>query len=475
MRRTLPLGSLFLAVIAPVIALSTAGFGYAAYVRLYAAILEGFDRKLAALSSATSVYIDPDELVALLAEKKAILARGQDPEQHPTYLKHVLPMRQLRERAGLTFLYTQVLNPGEGRQCIYLVDGTVGEGHSEFGAMDTVPDEDWNIALRVLHDGALEQTAIRRWEQWGLLKCGWAPMYGKDGVIKAMAGADVEITVIRKKTYVALLETLGVGVLTLALAGAVSVRVARKLTRPLGEVREASLRIASGNYGLRCTVDRPREMRALAQALNGLAEMMQTTIEQARPRMEAWRRHRALQGLHDALALPPHTSGELAIAVRPGTEASGYAVVSGDALIWLGRTEEDELAACQSARNIEHLARRLMERDGPAGADRLLALASARLTSAAVFDRRDWSVRVHGVGLVAMVIGGAHAVGDDAVVRIEAGGTVLVVPADLRDAAAGVMSPDAASALDGFRAVGGSAAGVAAAIHRPRQGQGAPA
>ena len=108
-RRTLPLNSLFLAVVAPAIALSTAGFGYATYVRLYSTILEGFDRKLAAISSAMSVHVDADEAIGLLEQKSVLQSRGQDPEQHPPYLKYVEPMRSLRPDAGLTFLFTQIL------------------------------------------------------------------------------------------------------------------------------------------------------------------------------------------------------------------------------------------------------------------------------------------------------------------------------------------------------------------------------
>jgi hypothetical protein len=467
-RRTLPLNSLFLAVLAPAIALSTAGFGYAAYVRLYSTILEGFDRKLAALSSALSVYIDADEALALLAQKPALKARGQDPEEHPTYLKYVEPMRRLRRDAGLTFLYTQFLNPGQDQQCTYLMDGTVGSGHSEIGSTDTIPADDWDVALRVVHDGAVAQTAIRKWEQWGLLKCGWAPIYGRDGQIKAMAGADVEITVIRKKTYVALLETIGVGVLTIALAGVVSIRVARKLTHPLGEVREAALRIASGNYRARCRVENPAEMRSVAHALNELAAMMETAIADARPRMQAWRRRRATAALLEVLRTPGFRSRELAIQIGGGLEASGFVVDRQRALMWLGRSEADELSARKTARDLSHIARSLLQRHGLDAVERLPPAVGDRVRASVAVDLREWTLRIGGSGLAAIVLDGSgtRSIADAAPLAI--GQTVVVATAEALRQPAGVASGPAFEALEALASAGrGSPGSLALCVHRP--------
>jgi HAMP domain-containing protein len=460
MRRRLPLQALFLAIITPVIAVSTAGFGYAAYVRLYATILEGFDRKLAALSSTTSVFIDTDATLALLARSAAIKAAGGDPEQDPTYQKYVLPMREVRERAGLTFLYTQVLKSGEGRQCVYVLDGTVGEGHSDLGAVDTIPEDDWDVALRVVHDGAVAQTAIRQWEQWGLLKCGWAPMYGADGTIKAMAGADVEITVIRQKTYTVLLQTLGTGALALMLASAVSVRVARKLTQPLGEVRETALRIASGNYGVRCEVRTPREIGALGGALNALARVMETTVDAARPRMDGWRRLSADRALADRLALPGCRTRQLALRVLPGPHASGFVEEGPCTLLWVGRTEPDAIAARRTARDIAHVAQQLLRREPAGAAAELRRLLGGRVEACALIDRREWTVRIEGTALVAAAAGGGPLPP-----VLPPGAVAVIVPA-------GVSLPEGAldpvTLADALAAAAGAAgAGVVAVVRRP--------
>jgi HAMP domain-containing protein len=465
MRRRLPLKTLFLAIITPAIVVSTAGFGYAAYVTLYAAVLEGFDRKLAALSSTTGVYVDTDATLALLAQRDALKAAGQDPELHPTYLKDVLPMRAVRERAGLTFLYTQLLNPGEGRQCVYILDGTVGDGHSELGAVDTIPEEDWDVALRVLHDGAVAQTGIRQWEQWGLLKCGWAPTYGADGTIKAMAGADVEITVIRQKTYTVLLQTLGTGALALMLASAVSVRVARKLTHPLGEVREAALKIASGDYRVRCAVQSPREIRALGGTLNRLAEVMATTVDAARPRMEAWRRQSAERTLIERLALLPCRSAGVAVQVLTGTHASGVACEGLRTLAWVGREEDDALAARRTARDIERVARQLLRRSGAEAGAELRRLLSTRVQASVLVDRGDWSVRIDGERLAGVRPGGAPLAA-----VLAPGETGLIGPPEMRPPEAWLPSDPAAVAAAAAASLDRGRTGVVLAVRRPAAG-----
>ena len=262
-------------------------------------------------------------------------------------------------------------------------------GHSELGSEDTIPEEDWDVALRVQHDGVAAQTGIRRWAQWGLLKCGWAPMYGKDGTIKAMAGTDVEITIIRQKTYAALLKTVGVGALTLVLAGLISVRVARRLTAPLGQVREASLRIASGNYGFRCVVENPREMSTLGHSLNRLGQIMQTTLDEARPRLLAGAAIAACRRCSKSPRLRPYLSPELAIAGDPGTSASGFAV-EGRWRSWIGEQQADEMSARKVARDLEHLGRSLKKHGVAAGEQARLVPGS--VPGCAVVDLRDWSV-----------------------------------------------------------------------------------
>ena len=70
-------------------------------------------------------------------------------------------------------------------------------------------------------------------------------------------------------------------VLGLAFLGWIG-RKLRRLTMPVGDLLDASDRVASGDYAARVRQGGPQEMRALAHAFNTMAERLQTSDEQRR-------------------------------------------------------------------------------------------------------------------------------------------------------------------------------------------------
>jgi signal transduction histidine kinase len=59
-------------------------------------------------------------------------------------------------------------------------------------------------------------------------------------------------------------------------------RVVRRTARPIGEIMDASARVADGDYTARATVQGPGDVRDLARAFNRMAERLQTNEEQRR-------------------------------------------------------------------------------------------------------------------------------------------------------------------------------------------------
>jgi signal transduction histidine kinase len=59
-------------------------------------------------------------------------------------------------------------------------------------------------------------------------------------------------------------------------------RVVRRTARPIGEIMDASARVAEGDYTARATVQGPGDVRDLARAFNRMAERLQTNEEQRR-------------------------------------------------------------------------------------------------------------------------------------------------------------------------------------------------
>lgn len=198
-------------------------------------------------------------------------------ESHPYFERHAPIYRRLRERVGLTFLYTEVYVGGD--QIRYILDGTVGEDHSPPGYLDSVPDADIDAVVRAQIEGTPFVSGIRQWEAWGLVKVSAAPILNSRGRIVALAGADVDIGVIRSKTRNALFAVLGVGALLLSISGLVSVWVAQSITRPLREIKYAAMRIAAGQYGARVPSIATDEIGRLAGSLDRLSLRLKEQAE----------------------------------------------------------------------------------------------------------------------------------------------------------------------------------------------------
>jgi len=108
-----------------------------------------------------------------------------------------------------------------------------------------------------------------------------------------------------------------------ALAGALL--LGRQILRPLGELRDASKRLAGGDFGARASESGPRELRELGASFNEMASNLEQLFD-ARRELVAWASHdlrtplaslRAMvEALEDGLAEP----SEYLPAIRTQTE-----------------------------------------------------------------------------------------------------------------------------------------------------------
>lgn len=206
-------------------------------------------------------------------------------EAHPFFQRHVPAYRWTRETAGLTFLYTEVHLGGD--QIRYILDGSTGDDHSLPGTLDTVPPESVLDVELAQARGQAFVSAIREWEEWGLIKVSAQPIFDSRGQVVALAGADVDIGVIRDKTRTALFAVIFVGIGGVLLAGSVSLRVSRGLTRPLREIKDSALRIAAGYLGTRIASGSKDDVGLLASSLDTLSARLDAQARQARAYQEA--------------------------------------------------------------------------------------------------------------------------------------------------------------------------------------------
>ena len=216
-----------------------------------------------------------------------------DPE-HPFYLQHRAPFMRIRAATGLTYLYTSVYL-GDDR-IYYVLDGTVGDNYSLPGYDDVLPHpENVEGTRQVQLLGRPWISPVQKWEQWGLVKTSSYPISDQAGRTVGIAGADVEISIIREKTRWALFAVLLVGVASLLVASLVSLAIARSITRPLAKLRDRALHLAAGQPLAESHGRRHRETAVLSGTLDKLARRLGEEGKEAVAGEDAlWRRRREL-------------------------------------------------------------------------------------------------------------------------------------------------------------------------------------
>jgi hypothetical protein len=357
------------------------------YGRVYATILDGFDRKLVITSTLTGALIDPVDHENLAA----IARRGvQDTavERSAEYLRNVQPMRKIRNQLQLTYLYTQVF--GRTQDIAYILDSNIDKEHSSLGSEDNLPKGTLGDLRAAITAGRVHVSPIEYQQQWGLLKTATAPMRTSQGRIAAMAGADVNISVIRVATQNALFASALIGIISLVICTLVVLVIVSRVARPIERLKLEALRIATGDHARPDHLTGPREVTKLRDALFGISLKMRSKLLAAQEASARHEQKNARQLLEDAL-------------VSDGT--SPVTLVDNDALlvIWLGSTEE-RLDQMLHRRAMIALARRIEQTPTLSVAWEMLA--DGAHGGILVLDRQALSLHLKGEAIVSIHVGG---------------------------------------------------------------------
>jgi HAMP domain-containing protein len=307
---------------------------------------------------------------------------GYRSEPSPLYQQYVRPMRKVRIKLNVTYIYTQI--PAEGKWIQYVLDETPAisknappgaSDHSPIGTPDIMTDADAQGVKDVMEHHAVYLSDIQAWDKWGILKSAYIPIYSYENPDKVvgMTGTDINVGIIRVKTSTALAK-VGIAALAALLIGTlISYVIARRLTQPIAEVKEVAIQVASGQYGHKIDVKEPKELADLATAFNMMSETLEENVremtaanrslEQRRRKQELFR---ALSGLtEDNYSQEPE---RLAYAWLGGAndprDASGF-VVSQDGsrlLAWIGEPSDDPLQTVKTRSDISVVAEKLLNR-----------------------------------------------------------------------------------------------------------------
>ena len=143
--RKMGIQMLLLRVFLPVVALAALLGAILVYNRINGTILRQFDDRLIATSALTGALIDPADHDWLISAAKA----GRDPtaiEQDIRYRRNVEPMRRIRERLGLTYIYTQVTS-GRAEAIPKVPRGITSVAYEPHRKLIAVGLEDGRVAL----------------------------------------------------------------------------------------------------------------------------------------------------------------------------------------------------------------------------------------------------------------------------------------------------------------------------------------
>lgn len=309
MRRSgLPIRTLLLRVFLPAVAIVAIGLGLLVYDRIYASIVDGFDRKLIATSALTGALLHARDHDALIAVARAE-PDSDATEQSAEYLRAVLPMRRILHELDITYLYTQVL--GGAKDVIYVLDASVDENHSPIGSEDDLPAETLAGIRRATAQGTVHLSPIEFQQQWGLLKTAAAPVRDRQGRIVATAGADVNVSLIRIATQNALFVSVVIGLASLLGCAFVTLITVRRIAEPLDRLRREALRIAGGDHRPLDRFPAPRDIAQLQEALAASTAGTTGRLVDARARRAAAIRDAGIAATESALARRAQESDRL--------------------------------------------------------------------------------------------------------------------------------------------------------------------
>jgi|GEM_PF-3404120 len=301
--------------------------------------------------------------------------RGAD---NKDYNQIVEPMRRILQRKGVTYMYA--FKPGGRKDIVYAVDASSGDDWCPIGFEEELPEQNIEGIHRAITEGVPFISDVLDFDLWGLLKVASAPVYDKDGEhIRALAGVDINISIIRSKTRVALFQVFGIGLAALLLAGAVSVWVTRRLTVPINTLKYGALRLAAGAYDHRIEVRQPRELGQLAQSLNAVGDALEKTMRDMRvtgERMEQGRRRAELARTLAASASTTITSPGLALRWLGDrvycADASGAVQIGEVTVSWIANPEPDALQAVKKRSDIALALPMLLQDTGVENINRAL-------------------------------------------------------------------------------------------------------
>lgn len=266
-------------------------------------------------------------------------------EDSAEYRRLLDPLIRIHARLGLSYLYTQVVEPPDHIR--YVADTPESGTHSLLLSTDVLPATEVAGVTRLKAEGSLHYTDLQKWEQWGWLKSAFAPIFDQQGKVIGMTGTDFNASVIEHSLRRALLAVFMIGGLTLVIASGWSLIVSRWLQRPIESLKSGALDVAAGDFRA-LTATGSREVNALTEVFNQASAVMERSVKNLTDEVNLLLRRRDRAEVQRVFidSLSPHRvfEEESSVAVSHYQAGVGGAIALGGErrLIWWEESREGE-------------------------------------------------------------------------------------------------------------------------------------
>jgi len=207
-------------------------------------------------------------------------ARLYRDETSERYQKYIKPMTEIKVALNLTYHYTlNLLYGDEENNTVYIFDVNEGNEYTPIGSYDFMDHEDLMGAEDVMLRDKSYIGDVKLWEKWGLLKVAYAGIKDKEGKVVAVAGTDIDITIIKEKTHKALIYSITIGLIALVLTVLASYYIAIKIIKPIEKLKTSALKIAAGKYDEKVIIQSPSELSTLSDEFNYMSEQLTNKLK----------------------------------------------------------------------------------------------------------------------------------------------------------------------------------------------------
>lgn len=258
------------------------------------------------------------------------------------YLNYVVPMREIRQKQELTYLYSFILND-EDKTISYVLDSNIDDDFTHIGYVDSELElDDFIAGTDVLLTTKTYVSNIKPWGQWGLVKIGFAPIYSADGRGVAIMGADQNVSSIDQVSREALVILSLSSFVFLLFGATASWFIAKSLTSPLLALKDNVLSIAAGFLDRLVAEPSLKDLQPLANVFREAGDNLKKEVVQGPLILQEFESMRLEQDYRSFLEMKfrDDTKLPLTIDIYPGfRQAAAWFSTENVTLIWILKSD----------------------------------------------------------------------------------------------------------------------------------------